>query len=132
MSAIGRPLWRRLVILGVAMKVLGLAGLLIPRYLIRNGVEDYRDDPLAYATATDAYQGAHSMHRKLGAIVLPGARVRRVWRDLAHCRSRPKPDGPQADYRAEVRMYTWFGIPGPIVQAQCGGWAVQGRPSVTS
>jgi hypothetical protein len=113
-------MWRRLVVLGIAMKVLGVAGMLIPRFLIHDGVDNFRDDPLAYATATDAYKGAQQMNHRVGKLLLPGARVRRVWREPGHCTA-TSANGPQADYRAEVRMYTWFGIPGPVVQARCGG-----------
>jgi hypothetical protein len=60
----------------------------------------------------------------LGRLALPAARVQRVWHEPGHCpRGEPGGSEPYAAWRAEVRYFTYFGIPGPRLQVRCGGWA---------
>lgn len=120
----GRSTSRRRIALLAAPLVL-LLGSAIPRLLIPAG--DLHADPMARATAQDALESARQLNdNPLGRLLVPGMRVTRVWREPGHCRD-PHPPGPQADYRAEVRSYAWFGIPGPRIEAQCGGWYVRVR-----
>ncbi|MFN2564695.1 MAG: hypothetical protein ABR499_06740 [Gemmatimonadaceae bacterium] len=108
--------------------VSGLVGwALAPFWAIRTGIEPfdrYADPAYAYI-AQEAYQAAW-MHNDnpVTRLALPAARVRRVWRDPAHCPpGEPGGREPYADWRAEVRYYTYFGIPGPLLRVSCGGWA---------
>ena len=89
-----------------------------------DGVNDYRDDPLAYATAVDAYRSAGILlDNPLSRLVVRARRVTRVWRDPGHCRD-PRPSEAQGEYRATVRTYTWLGLPATEIDARCGGWYV--------
>jgi len=89
-----------------------------------DGVERYQRDPLAYATAAEAYQNAGMLlDNPAVRALLRSRRVTRVWRDPGHC-TMIRPQEAQSQYRATVRTYTWFGLPGPAVDAECGGWYV--------
>jgi hypothetical protein len=89
-----------------------------------SGVDQYRDDPLAHATAADAYESARILlSHPFSRLVVRARRVTRVWRDPGHCRD-IQPNEAQAQYRATVRTYTWVGLPGRTIDAQCGGWHV--------
>ena len=89
-----------------------------------DGVERYRSDPFAYATAVEAYRNAGMLLDHPGTrLFVRARRVTRVWRDPGHC-TQIRPNEVQSQYRATVRTYTWFGLPGPAVDAECGGWYV--------
>ena len=111
----------RLPILLATLVALWL-GFVLPPRTIDSGVEQYRGDPLAYATAVEAHaMAARLMDHPLTALGVRARRVTRVWRDPGHCQD-PRPGGAQGEYRADVQTYLWFGVPGPRVRVQCGGW----------
>ena len=100
---------------------------LAPFWAISDGIErfDREADPAYAFVAQQAYHDAW-MHNDnpIARIALPAVRVRRVWRDPGHCPGgQPGAQEPYADWRAEVRFYTYFGIPGPLLRVTCGGWA---------
>ena len=104
------------------MLVILLLGFLVPPHVIPSGVGRHRDDPLAHATAADAHAMAGQLlDNPLSRIPVRARRVTRVWRDPGHCRD-PRPSEAQGEYRAMVRLFTWFGLPGPTVNVTCGGW----------
>ena len=107
--------------------ILGLAWFLVPFWLISSGVARFERNPdLAIGrVAAAAYEAAWMRNdNPIGRMLMPAARVRRVWRDPGHCApSEPGGREPYADYRAEVRFYTYFGIPAKVVHVTCGGWA---------
>jgi hypothetical protein len=116
-----RPPRRRALV--AALPLLLLAGYAVPRWLIPSGVERWRADPLAAAVARDAYAAVWALNdNPLGRLLVPGARVTRVWRDPGHCPpGEPGGREPTADWRAEARTHGWFGVPGPTVEVTCGG-----------
>jgi hypothetical protein len=103
------------------------AWFLAPFWAIPTGIDrfDRYADPTYAWIAQKAYDAAW-MHNdnpilRLG---LPATRVGRVWREPGHCPiNEPGGREPYADWRAEVRFYTYFGIPGPRLRVSCGGWA---------
>jgi hypothetical protein len=107
-----------------AVPALLLAGYAVPRWVVGSGLGRYAADPAAAAVASTAYEQVRALNdNPIGRVLFPGARVRRVWRAPGHCRaSEPGGRRPHADYRAEVRMVGWFGVPGPAVDVTCGGW----------
>lgn len=105
----------------VALLIVGWAS--APFWLIPNGIHSF--DGAARQVAGEAHQAAWSHNdNPLGRLAFPAARVQRVWREPGHCR-RGEPGGlePFADWRAEVRFFSYFAIPGPVVHVRCGGWA---------
>jgi hypothetical protein len=104
-----------------------VAWALAPFWAISDGIGrfDRHADPTYAYVAQQAYHDAW-MHNDspIARVAMPAARVRHVWRDPGHC-SQDEPGGRQAyaDWRAEVRFYTYFGIPGPVLRVTCGGWA---------
>ncbi len=116
----------RLAALGAGLFAWALA----PFWAIPDGVgryDRYEDPTFAYV-GQEAYERAWMFNdNPIGRLALPAARVRRVWRDPGHCPpSDPGGREPYADWRAEVRYYTYFGIPGPVLHVSCGGWAWSG------
>jgi hypothetical protein len=100
---------------------------LAPFWAIPDGIAgfDRHPDPTYAYVAQQAYNDAW-MHNDnpIARLALPAVRVVRVWRDPGHCPpSEPGGREPYADWRAEVRFYTYFGIPGPLLRVTCGGWA---------
>jgi hypothetical protein len=104
---------------------------LAPLWLIGSGVEgfDRGPDPRAAAMAHEAQMAAW-MHNDnpIGRVLWPAARVERVWWEPGHCPSPgPGADGWLAAYRAQVRFYSFFAIPGPVLDVTCGGWSWAAR-----
>jgi hypothetical protein len=113
----------RLTAIGAGLLAWGLA----PFWAIPTGIERYDeyDDPTFAYIGQKAYEAAW-MHNDnpITRVALPAVRVRRVWRDPGHCPpNEPGGREPYADWRADARFYTYFGIPGPRLQVTCGGWA---------
>ena len=104
-----------------------VAWALAPFWAIPDGIGrfDRHPDPTYAYVAQKAYYDAWMHHdNPIQRVAMPGVRVRHVWRDPGHCpRSDPGGREPYADWRAEVRFYTYFGIPGPLLSVACGGWA---------
>ena len=90
-----------------------------------SGGRESRDEwsPVEAAVAQQSYEATWALNtHTLGRLLYPGVRVVRVWRDPGHCApNEPGGGEPAADYRAEVRAFSWFGIPGPTVEVTCGG-----------
>ena len=99
------------------------AAFLIPR-LISDGVDRFRDDRARYVVAAEAYEAAWLLNDHPAArILFPAARVTEVKYEPGSCpEGEPGSDSPYAQYRARVRFYTFFAIPGPSVVVTCGGW----------
>ena len=101
-----------------------LAGWLIPRHLISDGVDRF-SDPARRAVAGRAVEAAWLLQdNPIARAAAPGARVVEVRADPGHC-SPAEPGGrePYADYRARVRYHTFFGLPAGTVYVRCGGWS---------
>lgn len=113
----------------LALPALLAVGYAVPRWLIPSGVGRWDADPPAAAAARAALAAVWTLNdNPLGRLLVPGARVTRVWRDPGHCPpGDPGGREPTADWRAEARTYAWFGIPGPVVAVSCGGWAAERR-----
>jgi hypothetical protein len=109
------------VAIGVALVIIALGA----PHLVRDGIERYAPGSQELAVAYRAYQGAWTLNdNPVARVLLPVARVSRVWREPGHCAlNEPRPRGEAADFRAEVRFYSLFGVPGPVVHVRCGGWA---------
>jgi hypothetical protein len=118
---------RRQTLIRLLLITAGGAWFLAPLWLIPSGGGEFRNHPdsAIREVAAAAHQAAR-MHNDnpIGRLLFPAARVTRVWRDPGHCPA-TEPGGrePHADYRAEVRLYTYFGVPGKTLQVTCGGWA---------
>ena len=118
--------WRaraRAVTLGAGIA----AWALVPFWAISDGIErfDRHADPTYAYIAQQAYQDAWIHNdNPIARLAMPAVRIQRVWRDPGHCPS-GEPGGrePYADWRAEVRFYSYFGIPGPVLRVSCGGWS---------
>ncbi len=118
--------WRPRARITALVSGLGAWGL-APFWAISDGIGrlDRHPDPTYAFIAQQAYNDAWMHHdNPIQRVAMPAVRVRRVWRDPGHC-PRDEPGGrePYADWRAEVRFYTYFGIPGPLLHVTCGGWA---------
>jgi hypothetical protein len=104
-----------------------IAWALAPFWAVSDGVGrfDRRADPTYAHVAQLAYQDAWTHNdNPIARLALPAARVQRVWRDPGHCPAGwPGGNEPYADWRADVRFYTYFGIPGPLLRVTCGGWS---------
>lgn len=100
------------------------AAFLIPRLLISDGVDRYRDDRARYVVAAEAYEAAWLFNdNPVGRVLLPAARVTEVKYEPGSCpEGEPGSDSSYAQYRARVRFYTLFAIPGPSMIVTCGGW----------
>lgn len=103
----------------IAIIVFLILGFAAPR-MIPDGVARYESDPTAYAVALEAKQ-AYWILNPFTRLITPGVRVTRVWKEPGHCHD-TRPKDASGEYRAEVRGLLWFGIPGPSVHVQCGGW----------
>ena len=101
---------------------LGAAALVAP-LMIPDGVEQRAPGSVERDVASRAFQGAWMLNdNPIGRVFLPGMRVSRVWQEPGHCGpTEIVPDARTRDYRAEVRLYSLFAIPGPVVQVRCGG-----------
>jgi hypothetical protein len=117
--------WRRARMTALASGIGAWA--LAPFWAISDGIErlDRHPDPTYAYVGQQAYHDAWMHHdNPIQRVAMPAVRVSRVWRDPGHC-PQDDPGGrePYADWRAEVRFYTYFGIPGPVLSVTCGGWA---------
>lgn len=111
---------RRSKIVVLAILLLALIGFVVP-YTIDNGMANFRRDPVEYRVAMNALQAYWSLNRdRAFGLMSTQARVTRVWVEKGHCND-PRATGETADYRAEVRGVSWFGIPGRTLDVFCGG-----------
>ena len=101
-----------------------LIGWLVPRLLIRDGVDLFTSDPVAHLVAQEALSGAWQLQdNPLARLLTPAARVVQVWRDPGHCPlSEPGGKERYAAWRARVRLYTFFALPAGTIHVTCGGW----------
>ena len=112
------------VAIGVTALVLLVLGVLSPARR-GDGLERYESDPLAYAVAAHAYRNAGILlDHPATRLFVRARRVTRVWREPGHC-TQIRPNEAESQYRATVRTYTWLGLPGPAIEAECGGWYVR-------
>ena len=104
----------------LAVLLLALIGVAAP-YAVDNGIAQFRRDPVQYRVAMNALQDYWALNRRgVTGLTNAHARVTRVWIDKGHCND-PRATGETADYRAEVRGVSWFGIPGRTLDVFCGG-----------
>lgn len=112
-------------IVSALLVLLLCAGAAVPFWLVSNGVDEYSGD--ARYVARQAYRAAWEWNdNPIGRALTPAARVQKVWRDPGHCIGQPGAHTPYADWRAEVRYVTYFGIPAGKINVTCGGWAYGG------
>ncbi|MBM4220399.1 MAG: hypothetical protein FJ170_00450 [Gammaproteobacteria bacterium] len=134
----------------LSMVALPLLSITLGRVLIDDGIDSFRNDPVAYAVARDAHALADA-HRDnlLQRLMAPAGRVVAVTLKPGHCmqapgsssrrvldrRARrpalaPDPARPAAallrEYTAQVRFHTFFGYPVEDVYVECGGESVGG------
>lgn len=104
----------------LAVLLIALIGVVVP-YTMDNGIAQFRHDPVQYRVAMNALQAYWGLDRRgLTGLMNAQARVTRVWVEKGHCHD-PRATGETADYRAEVRGVSWFGIPGRTLDVFCGG-----------
>jgi len=136
---------RTLLLLFAGATAVAILGITITTWRIDDGLDRFRQDPLAHTVARDAYLMAQ-VHRDniFQRLLAPFARVVSVTRRAGHClapASRvtqtplPAGSGPPAlaripgrpaeaalrEYTAQVRFYTFFAIPAGEVYLSCGG-----------
>jgi hypothetical protein len=125
--------------------VLPVIGLVVAVLITDDGIDSFRDDPVAHWVAQDAYSFAWVHHdNPIQRSLSPAARVVIVKHVGDHC-AKPKgwsgyapsnsgrpsfpaisrePESPYADvereYVAQVRFYTFFGYPADDVYLTCG------------
>ncbi len=104
-----------------------LAWALVPFWAISDGIQrfDLHADPTYAYVAQQAYQAAWFHNdNPISRVAMPAARVERVWPDSERCMvSHPRGDEPFDGWRAEVRFYSYFGVPGPLLRVSCSGWS---------
>ena len=111
---------RRLLLLLCAVPIYGLAA---PFVLASLGQDEH--------TAVQARVAATSLRRSADyrpgldfRLAFPAARVERVWYEPGSCpQDDPFAGHPNAQWRVELRYYSYFAVPGPVLQVRCGGWA---------
>lgn len=63
-----------------------------------------------------------AVEHPISRLLTPHRVVTDIWRDPSHCAAdEPGGSSPEAAYRATVRFFGWFAIPGPVVFVRCGG-----------
>jgi hypothetical protein len=147
-----RVLLLALGLLFLSMVVLPLLSVALGRVIIDDGIDSFRNDPVAYAVAADAHALADA-HRDnlIQRLVAPAGRVIAVTFKPGHCRLAPgsssrrvlerrtrrpalaqDPARPAAallrEYTAQVRFHTFFGYPIEDIHVECGGESVGGGP----
>ena len=115
---------RRLSLLVIGLAVTALIGWAVPRWLVGDGVEEFRSDPERHSMAAEAHDLTLRLQESpIERLFIPGVRVVRVEREPGHCEAgEPGASEPMADFTATVRLYSWFGIPAGEVRVSCGGW----------
>jgi hypothetical protein len=117
----------------VSMVALPLLSVALGRAIVDDGIEAFRNDPVAWAVAGDAHALADAHRDKLiQRLVAPAGRVIAVTFKPGHCRLAPDPARPAAallrEYTAQVRFHTFFGYPIEDIYVECGGESVGGGP----
>ncbi len=109
----------------LVLTLVAAAGVMLPRWLVPNGLTRFRQDANAWTVAVAAYQAAWMLNdNPIGRVLFPAARVEEVKHEPGSCpKGEPGSDGKLSQYTARVRFHTWFGIPGPTVRVTCGGWS---------
>lgn len=101
-----------------------LTGWLVPRLLIRDGVDQFTSDPAAHLMAQEALVGARQFQdNPIARLLTPASRVVEVRQAPGHC-SPSEPGGKEqyAAWRARVAFYTFFALPAGSIHVTCGGW----------
>jgi hypothetical protein len=113
-----RRAWR----LAAGVGLLLVLGVIVPRYIIGDGLEGITDTD-ALASATAAYELAQQtcLDSPLARIVVTGLRVTEVVRDEGSCEMFRGTAGPQEHYRVTLTAYSAFGVPVRELRATCGG-----------
>jgi hypothetical protein len=134
----------------VSVVALPLLSVALGRVIVDDGIDSFRDDPVAYAVARNAHVLADA-HRDnlIQRLVAPAGRVIAVTFKPGHCALAPggsagpafqrparrpalakDPAQPPAallrEYTAQVRFHTFFGFPVEDVYVECGGEYVSG------
>ena len=136
---------RILLLFFAGVTAVAILGITVTMWRVDDGIDRFRQDPLAHTVARDAWLMAH-VHRDniFQRLLTPFARVVSVSRRAGHCLepvSRvtqtplPAGSGPPAlaripgrpdeealrEYQAHVRFYTLFAIPAGDFYLECGG-----------
>ena len=108
----------------LALTVVTLS-IILPRWLVPDGLARFRQDANSWTVAVAAYQAAWMLNdNPIGRVLLPAAQVEEVKHEPGSCpKGEPGSDGALSQSTARVRFHTWFGIPGPSVRVTCGGWS---------
>lgn len=110
---------------GLTVLVIAAIGFFIP-YTADPGISKFRNDPTQYQIAQRIVHDYWVLnHNPLTRLLIPGYKVVRIWLKPGNCRGRPT--NSVADYRAQVRRLTWFGIRDGTIDVTCGGdsWSWQ-------
>ena len=123
-----RVLLLALGVLFVSMVVLPLLSVALGRVIVDDGIDSFRDDPVAYAVARNAHVLADA-HRDnlIQRLVAPAGRVVAVTFKPGHCALAPGSNRLR-EYTALVRFHTFFGYPVEDVYVECGGESASALP----
>jgi hypothetical protein len=98
-------------------------GELMPRVMVSESLARYAASPPSYAIASLSQARARDTYGSpLMRVLYPSARVVSVDVWPANCpRTSATQDVPNREFYAQVQLYSLFGIPGPRMEARCGG-----------
>ena len=98
-------------------------GELMPRVMVSENLSRYASSPPSYAIASMSQARARDTYGSpLMRVLYPSAAVVSVGVWPANCpRTAATQDMPNREYYAKVQLYSLFGIPGPRMEARCGG-----------
>ena len=142
-----------LAFLFVAVVVLPLLSVTVGRLFSDDGIESFRNDPVAYKVARKAFVAAQLYRdNPVQRLMAPVGRVVAVTLKPGHClqpsagagtqtpsnsmagrrsfgKASEDPDAPvMREYTAQVRFNTFFGYPIEDVYVECGGDSVSSGP----
>lgn len=100
-----------------------------PGVLVSDGLDRFESDREVWVAGEAYDRSAEMLDRPLDRIWFRARRVERVEEAPGHCPDQAmRGREPIQQYRAQVRLYGWFGVPSGTLYMECGAMSASFEP----